>query len=144
MKAEIGRAHPHDRDALLALLIDHHLPVEGFLEHLETTLVARESGHIVGSAGLEVYEDGALLRSVAVARSHQGHGLGRDLTTAAIHWARNLGVPAVYLLTSTAEAFFPKFGFERIQRGDVPPGVQASVEFTSACPASATVMRKVL
>jgi|SRR5678815_3691360 amino-acid N-acetyltransferase len=142
MKTDIERVHPHDREALLALLTDHHLPVDGLLDHLETTLVARQSGRVVGSAGLEVYEDGALLRSVAVARSQQGHGLGHDLTAAAIQWARDLGVPAVYLLTTTAEGFFPKFGFERIRRAEVPPGVQASVEFTSACCASATVMRK--
>jgi amino-acid N-acetyltransferase len=48
----------------------------------------------------------------------------------------------VFLLTTTAEAFFPKFGFEQIQRIDVPISLQASVEFQSACPASAIVMRK--
>jgi amino-acid N-acetyltransferase len=47
-------------------------------------------------------------------------------------------------LTTTAEHFFPKFGFERIARADVPSSVQRSVEFTSVCPASATVMRKPL
>jgi len=51
-------------------------------------------------------------------------------------------VPAIYLLTTTAEQYFPKFGFERIARSDVPPGVQTSIEFTAACPSSATVMRK--
>ena len=47
-------------------------------------------------------------------------------------------------LTTTAERFFPKFGFEGIARSDVPPSVQASIEFTSACPSSAMVMRKTL
>jgi amino-acid N-acetyltransferase len=58
--------------------------------------------------------------------------------------ARDLQVPAIYLLTTTAERYFPKFGFERIQRADIPPAVQTSIEFTSACPSSATVMRKSL
>ena len=49
---------------------------------------------------------------------------------------------AVYLLTTTAERFFPRFGFEQITRADVPATVQESVEFKSACPASAIVMRK--
>ena len=49
---------------------------------------------------------------------------------------------ALYLLTTTAEGYFPKFGFERITRAEVPPSVQASVEFATACPASAIVMRK--
>jgi len=48
------------------------------------------------------------------------------------------------LLTTTAADFFPKFGFEPIARADVPASVQSSIEFTSACPATATVMRKTL
>ena len=37
----------------------------------------------------------------------------------------------MFLLTTTAERFFPKFGFEQITRDEVPETVQASVEFTS-------------
>ena len=81
---------------------------------------------------------------MAVAPELQGHGIGRELTDAAIRLADDLHLPAIYLLTTTAERFFPKFGFERIARADVPASVQASVEFTSACPSSATVMRKSL
>jgi amino-acid N-acetyltransferase len=50
----------------------------------------------------------------------------------------------VFLLTTTAERFFPKFGFEQIARDEVPASVKASVEFRSACCASAIVMRKQL
>lgn len=89
-------------------------------------------------------EDGALTRSVTVAPAQQGQGLGRQLTDAAIRLARDLGVPAIYLLTTTAERYFPKFRFERIERQDVPESVRASVEFTSACPSTATVMRRLL
>src|SRR6185436_20434859 len=98
----------------------------------------------IGSAALEVYPDGALLRSVAVAPESQRQGLGHELTAAAIRLAETLNVPALYLLTTTAEQFFPRFGFDRIARVDVPATVQASVEFTSACLTSATVMRKTL
>ena len=67
-----------------------------------------------------------------------------ELTEAAIALARDRRLPVLYLLTTTAEAYFPRFGFERIERDEVPAGVQASVEFTSVCPASATAMRKPL
>jgi amino-acid N-acetyltransferase len=144
MPPSIERAHSSDAAALRALLEEHQLPIAGLSDHLQTTLVAKLRGAVVGSAGLEVYTDGALLRSVAVTRGHQGQHLGRDLTAAAIELARTMGTPAIYLLTTTAERYFPKFGFERIQRSDVPSSVQASVEFTSACPVSAVVMRKVL
>jgi amino-acid N-acetyltransferase len=140
----IERARAGDADAVLQLLEQNHLPPDGLRDHLATTLVARDSGNVVGSAALEVYPEGALLRSVAVAPQRQGQGLGHDLTQAAIRLAQDLHVPAIYLLTTTADAYFPQFGFERIARGDVPASVQASIEFTSACPSSATVMRKSL
>ena len=140
----IETAGPADADEVLRLLDRNQLPLDGLEDHLATTLVARQDGRIVGSAGLEIYPDGALLRSVTVAPPLQGHGLGRELTDAAIRLARDLQVPAIFLLTTTAERYFPKFGFERIERADVPPTVQTSIEFTSACPASATVMRKSL
>jgi amino-acid N-acetyltransferase len=144
MASQIQPARSTDADGIRQLVVENGLPLDGLNEHLSTTLVAREDGHIVGTAALEIYEDGALLRSVAVAATRQGHGLGHALTEAAVQLARDRGVPAIYLLTTTAERFFPKFGFERIARRDVPASVQTSVEFTSACPSSATVMRKSL
>jgi amino-acid N-acetyltransferase len=142
MPIQIERARPEEMDIVLGLLAEHHLPLDGLREHLATTLVARQDGRIVGSAALEVYADGALLRSVAVAPALQRRRLGRELTDAAIRLAQEHGTPAIYLLTTTAEQYFPKFGFERITRADVPLDVQTSIEFTSACPSSAVVMRK--
>jgi amino-acid N-acetyltransferase len=140
----IDRVRPDEIDEVQSLLASHRLPLDGLSDHVATLIVARQEGRVVGSAALEIYRDGALLRSVAVAPSAQGHGLGHDLTEAAVRMAQEKGLAAVYLLTTTAERFFPKLGFERIDRHDVPASVQASVEFASACPSSAVVMRKTL
>ena len=144
MNPVVQAARPEDFDAIAELLGTHQLPLDGLREHLATTVVARDADTVVGSAALEMYEDGALLRSVAVAPGRQHSGLGHTLVSASITLALRRRVPALYLLTTTAERYFPRFGFERIDRADVPAGVQRSVEFTSACPASAIVMRKVL
>ena len=141
---DIEPARRDDLAAVLRLLQDSRLPTDGLAEHLATAFVARDGADIVGSVALEVYPDGALLRSVAVARQRQRLGLGQQLTDAAIALARTLNVPALYLLTTTADRYFPKFGFDRVERDDVPAGVRTSIEFTSACPSSATVMRKLL
>jgi amino-acid N-acetyltransferase len=127
---------------VLELLSQHRLPLEGVREHLETMLVARQDGRIVGTAALELYADGALLRSVAVAPALQGTGLGRRLIEAALEVARARGMRDVFLLTTTADGYFPRFGFARIERTSVPASVQASVEFRSACPASAVAMHR--
>ena len=141
---QIQRATSQDLEGVLALLAQHKLPLDGLSDHLGTTFVARRADRIVGSAALEMYADGALLRSVAVARDAQGQGVGHTLTEAAVNLARELHSAAVYLLTTTAEKYFPKVGFERIERDAVPDSVKTSIEFTSACPATAVVMRKLL
>jgi amino-acid N-acetyltransferase len=144
MQVSIEKARPTDGAAIVDLLQKNRLPIAGALDHLNTALVARAEGRVVGSAELEVYPDGALLRSVVTDEMLRGRGLGHQITEAAVDLARTLGVPAVYLLTTTAERFFPKFGFTQISRDQVPPGVQQSDEFQSACPSTAIVMRRTL
>ena len=143
-QTRVETARPADAADVLRLLDQNHLPLDGFESHIATTVVARHNGRIVGSAALEIYPDGALLRSVAVAPELQGHGLGRELTEAAIRLARDLHVPAIYLLTTTAERYFPKFGFERVDRAAVPAEIAETTEFKSACPASAVAMARPL
>ena len=140
----IEAATERDLSCIRALLERLHLPLAGVEAHLPTMLVAREGEQIVGTAALELYADGALLRSVAVDPRQQGKQLGHQLTDAALQLATTHGANIVFLLTTTADRFFPKFGFERISREQVPASVRQSVEFQSACPASAIVMRKPL
>ena len=140
----IDRAVAGDLPQILDLLKRQSLPLDGLADHAATTVVAREEGRVVGSAAIEMYRDGGLLRSVAVDDELKGQGLGRALTERAIDLAREAGLGTLYLLTTTAEGYFPKLGFETARREDVPAGVRSSVEFTSACPASAVVMRKKL
>lgn len=142
--ATIEAATARDLPEIRSLLERLHLPVAGVDEHLSAMLVAREGGRIVGTAALELYAGGALLRSVAVEPRQQGKRLGHRLTDAALHLATTRGATAIFLLTTTAEDFFPKVGFEQITRDEVPLSVQASTEFQFACPASAVVMRKQL
>jgi amino-acid N-acetyltransferase len=140
----IAPAAPGDASAILELITKAGLPIDGLVDHLGTALVARVDRRVVGCAALEVYRDGALLRSVAVDPRARGRLIGHRLTEAALEMARSLGVPAVYLLTTTAEGFFPRFGFHPVERADVPVDVRESVEFRSACPSTAVVMRRAL
>lgn len=136
----IGLARASDLPAVLALLAHHRLPAAGLEAYTDTVLVARDAHRVVGSAALEPHGAAALLRSVAVDDAWRGTGLGQRLTAAALDLARTRGVRTVYLLTETAAGFFPRFGFQPVARDAVAPAVRGSVEFTSACPASAVAM----
>ena len=137
----IDAAHERDVPAVRRLLAAQSLPLDGVDQHL-AMVVAKDGDMLLGAAAVELYAGGALLRSVVVDPDARGRGLGYRLTEAALRVAKERGADTAFLLTTTAATFFPKLGFERIARDDVPASVQASIEFTSACPASAVVMRK--
>jgi amino-acid N-acetyltransferase len=133
-----------DVDALHRLLTEVQLTTAGIAEWWPRFTVAETDQGLIGAAGVETYPDGALLRSVAVHPSMQGTGTGRTLVDRALVTAREAGAQDIYLLTITAENYFPRFGFARIAREMVPDTVQASVEFRGACPESAIVMHRSL
>ena len=136
----VRRADPADRESIAALLRESGLPVDGLEPALEHGLVASRGGRLLGCVALEVYGDTALLRSLAIVPDLRGQGLGVLLTRRVLDLARTLGVAHVYLLTQTAGAFFPRFGFVAEERLNAPDSVRSSVEFRSACPDSALLM----
>jgi amino-acid N-acetyltransferase len=138
--AELRAATAADLTKVERLLTASGLPLDGVRDALPTFVVAQHDDAIVGVAGLEVCCDNALLRSVAVADEWRSRGLGRALVTRVISEAEARGIRALYLLTTTAERYFPTFGFRTISRDEVPEEVRATKEFQGACPASATVM----
>lgn len=137
----LGLAATDDLPEILALLEASKLPTDGLTDHIGTTIVARAEGKIVGCAAVEVYGPAGLLRSVAVDTRRRGEGLGHQLTEAALDLARARGVQRVYLLTTTAGDFFPRFRFRKIDRKEMDPALERSAELRGACPASAVAMR---
>lgn len=140
VEPRVRPAAPGDLAAVERLLVASDLPVDGVREALADFVVAEAGDEVVGVAGLELCCNEALLRSVAVVPAWRSHGLGRALVTRVISDAEARGIRALYLLTTTAEHYFPSFGFRQISREDVPAGVRETAEFSGACPASATVM----
>ena len=143
-RAHVRPATGTDLPAIEQLLTASDLPLAGVREALDTFMVAEVGTQVVGVAGLEVCCDDALLRSVAVQPEWRARGVGRELVLRTIADAESRGLRALYLLTTTAERYFPSFGFRTVTRDDVPAPVKATEEFTSACPASATVMTRQL
>jgi arsenite methyltransferase len=133
-------AQASDSAAVRSLLRGASLPEAGVTEQLDGFVVAEEGGAVVAAAGLEVYGTAGLLRSVVVAESWRGRGLGALLVEDQLRRARELRLSRVYLLTTTASSWFPRLGFDAVERDSVPAEVRASPEFADICPASAVVM----
>lgn len=136
----IRQAERHDLAAVLALLAEAELPTAGVAEHFGSFFVADEGGRIVASAGIERHGDAALLRSLAVAPDVRGTGLGAAILRRALHEADGQA-GGVYALTTTAEPYLSRFGFQRVSRSAVPAPLLESRELRDACPTSAAVLK---
>lgn len=133
-----------DRDAVLALLEQSALPTRDLVDAAVRFWIAEQGTRLVGVVGLERHGAHGLLRSLAVAPDARGSGLGVELVATLEQAARQSGIDGLVLLTETARTFFERLGYAVIARGDAPPAVQASTEFRSICPASATCMWKAI
>jgi amino-acid N-acetyltransferase len=127
LEVKLRRATAEDLPVVEALLAGRALPLQGVAE-------------IIGTAGLEVHGRFGLLRSLAVVPEEGNAGIGSRLTWQLLEEAVGQGLREVYLLTTTASEFFPRFGFVRIRRREVPADLQESREF-EACPTTAVAMR---
>lgn len=144
----INRAMIQDQIALEKLqkfLQSNQLPHQDIPENITTKGRVflgyyDDAGELIGSGGLEMYGDSALLRSVAVKENVRGQQLGKKIVDDLVTQAKNSKINNIFLLTETAKDFFTKKGFRIVSRDEVPPQVRASSEFTHVCPSSAICM----
>lgn len=134
-----------DESSVRNLLSESGLPFEDITaQHLHHFFGCGSGSKLEGVVGLELYGDAALLRSLAVTAERQGSGLGSKLVEHAEGYARKKGVTSLYLLTTTAEAFFLRRGYARIPREAAPTAIKGTKEFAGICPASSAFMVKKL
>jgi amino-acid N-acetyltransferase len=136
------KATAADLDAVLQLAARGDLLATGIVESFAGFFVAASDGLIVGSCGLEKHSRDGLLRTVVVASELRGRGVGKQLVEIAMTHAREQGLRAVYLLTTTGREFFAARGFEVVTRESAPAGIRDSWEFAAGCPETAVFMRR--
>jgi amino-acid N-acetyltransferase len=116
-----------DAKAICALVNYHaergrmlHRSLESVYLSLRDFLVADRGGEVIGCAAVTVFwSDLAEIKSLAVAASHRGGGIGTKLVKAAIRGARRIGVQKLFALTYERE-FFSRHGFLVVERDLLP------------------------
>jgi amino-acid N-acetyltransferase len=141
-EVKIREATKQDLDSVETLLSANNLPLDGVKQNFSSFIVAEDKGEIAGAIGLEKFGSVALLRSAVVSPEYRGSGVGRRLVERLLEGAEKDGIEELFLLTTTAEKYFPRFGFTRTTRAAVPAPLKASAEFQGACPDSAVVMTR--
>jgi amino-acid N-acetyltransferase len=136
---------PEDWPAMRGLLVLCELPQKDISpEHLRRFFVLKERGEIIGVVGVVVCGRFGLLRSLAVAPRSRRRRFGFHLTEKAEEYAASLKIEVLYLLTVTAQGFFAKQGYQRVERTSVPAPIRWTAEFKDLCPATAVCMVKYL
>jgi amino-acid N-acetyltransferase len=139
----ISEVNQDTLNLVVSILKQNNLPAEDITD--KTRLFhLKENEEIVGTVGIEFYNQYALLRSLAVDNEKRNKGLGKKLVEFVEQYAKQEGVKELILLTTTAPAFFKSRNYQVIDRVDVPEDVKKSSEFASVCPSSAIVMKKIL
>jgi amino-acid N-acetyltransferase len=112
------------------------------VEHMQDFFYAGPSSAPIGVVGLQFFGSDALLRSLVVTAEYRAQGLGQRLVEHAEQQAREHGAAAIYLLTTTAEAFFRARGYVVTPRDSAPPAIRSTPEFAGLCPASSAFLSK--
>ena len=131
----------NERLQAIAILQQQKLPTSD-IDDDKLLYLLMNGERVIGTAGLEIFDDCALLRSVTVIKEEQGKGYGKVVNEEIEKYAKESGINCLYLLTTTAKDFFDKQGYCVIKRDESPAALQQTAEFTSLCPSSAVVMKK--
>jgi amino-acid N-acetyltransferase len=141
---DIRPAVPADLAAVATLLHTVSLPSDDIAPSLDGFFVATIGHAVIGTIGIERYGDAALLRSVATSARARGTGIGAALVQRAIESAKAAGITDLYLLTTTAAEWAPRFGFAPIARDRVLEAVRQSPQFMGGTCSSAAAMHRAL
>jgi N-acetylglutamate synthase-like GNAT family acetyltransferase len=142
--SELGPASAQDLIAIRALLERSGLPTDDLESARPEFTIIRADSRVIAAGALQRFGSSALLRSVVVAESHRGRGLGQVIVFELERVARAAGISRLVLLTQTAAGFFARQDYRVIERSSAPEDMRGSEEFRSLCPSSATCMAKSL
>jgi amino-acid N-acetyltransferase len=131
-----------DLQDISRLLAMYDLPTADVHEHLPHFIVAINGQGLVGCIGLEIHGEHGLLRSLAVDERFRNQGIARKLYRRLLAVAADNGIRQTHLLTTTAEEYFRRLGFNTMDRTSAPAGIKESQQFRTLCSSEAVYMTK--
>jgi len=119
-RGRVRPAGPADTAAVLACLQSCDLTLAGVgTPDLHLSVLETRTGQTVGVTGYEAAGAHALIRSVAVAPSLRGNGLGAMLAEVAFDQATSGGAEQLWLFSRRSGAFWQRLGFRLTPTDDL-------------------------
>lgn len=140
MELILRKAQENEYRAIIHLLASNALPTADIYEKNITLFVGVHGSEIIATIGIETYGNVALLRSLCVKEGYKNQKVGEQILSYLITLCKHENIEALYLLTTTAEHYFLRHGFEKITRENTPLHIQQTREFKDICPSSAVIM----
>lgn len=123
----IGRSD--EVEAIAKLITSEGMPAREVDRWIDGFWVLDDGRKLVGCAGVEVYGEAAVLRSVMVAPELRGTGEGVRMIERALDYMREMGARRCYLFTMTAQSWFPRFGFAVCSLDDFEAAARESWQY---------------
>ncbi len=137
-------ALPKPTSDLITALEAAGLPTDDLHESGRRFYCFEDDAGLIGYGGLEHAGPVILIRSIIVIDGRRNARLGAEILSWLEAEAARLEATGLYLLTTSATAFFQRHGYAAFPRSAAPPAIAASRQFSTLCPASATFMFKEL
>lgn len=136
-------AVPGDEKEILDMLQAAGLTTAGVSGNMQQFTVA-DNGEIMGAIGMVPDDAGSvLLRSLIVKEKYRNAGIADALLQAALKSGSG-PIKTAYLLTYTAEKYFAKRGYKKIERTDIPCVLLEKSLQGEACSDCSTCMKREL
>ena len=126
------------------LLKENGLPYSDIENESVQIFSIQQDNQTIGIIGFERFENHGLLRSFVIEEKYRSKGLGGKILIDFECLASDAGIENFFLLTTTADKFFDKNGYQVYNRNAVPDQIANTTEFGSLCPQSAVCMKKKL
>lgn len=139
----LRKAVADDHKAIRDLLEECQLPIHDIsADDLKHFFIIENKHEIIGTIGLEAFDEYGLLRSLAIKKEHRNKRFGERLVFKLEDYAVQQNIRGLFLLTTTADSYFSKHGYQKAGRDQAPESIQNSKEFSNICPDSAVLMKK--
>lgn len=126
----VRKAEEKDLLNIQKLIAKAGLREEGIVENLDRFLVVlNEENEMIGTVGLEKYEQDGLLRSLVLDSPIWTARLSLEFLEVALNYAKEQQIKTVYLCSKGTNALFHQLGFRHINLTAVPETIKQSSHF---------------
>lgn len=101
-------------------------------ELIKNFWVVKENGRLIACAGLDFYNNSAILKHLVVEEEFRHQGIGGNLINLRLHAAKQRGAKIAALVTMYYHFnFYKRRGFKTCPRKDLPENIKEYSQFTA-------------